>query len=177
MQEILGHQGDLGLVAAKTALLFLTAVLGFRLTGRRTLAQLTGFDFVAAVAVGAVVGRVPNSTSTSFLQGAMTLITVFAVHAVVTRLRSFGPVLAAVQHPPRVVILHGRVDDIALHRAGMTNEDLAALLRGKGIRSVREVRCAVVEAAGALSVLRQSPGEQDRESESDEMLAERLWDR
>lgn len=176
MEEIFGHQGDLGWVALKAGLLFLTAVIGFRLTGRRTLAQLTGFDFVAAVAVGAVVGRVPNSTSTSFLQGAMTLIAVFAVHALVTRLRSAPPVLAVVQHAPRVVVLGGEVDDTGLHRAGMTEDDLAALLRGKGVRSVREVRCAIVEAAGSLSVLLESsPTPPEPSTDADDRLDDRLW--
>ena len=174
MQEILGHQGDLGWVALKAALLFLTAVIGFRLTGRRALAQLTGFDFVAAVAVGAVVGRVPNSTSTSFLQGAMTLIAVFTVHAIVARLRTAPQVLSAVQHPPRVVVVDGQVDDIALHRAGMTHNDLAALLRGNGVRSIREVQRAVVEAAGSLSVLR-APDPVPRTQADDDLLTDRLW--
>ena len=43
--------------AVKVIALYLTAALAFRFTQRRTLAQFTPFDWVAAVAVGAIVGR------------------------------------------------------------------------------------------------------------------------
>ena len=52
------HWGDLGWVAAKAALLFGVAIIGLRIVARRTLAQLSIYDFVTAVAIGAIVGRV-----------------------------------------------------------------------------------------------------------------------
>jgi len=62
-------------------------------------------------------------------------------------------VLTVVQHPPTVVVRDGEIDGAALHRAGMSEGDLAAMLRGRSVRSIREIRCAIVEAAGSLSVL------------------------
>ena len=41
----------------KSVLLFVTAVVGFRLGERRTLAELAAFDFVAVISVGAIIGR------------------------------------------------------------------------------------------------------------------------
>jgi|SRR3954451_24247400 hypothetical protein len=64
------------------ALLYMTAVVGFRLAARRTLAEMNGFDFVAAVAVRAIVGRVPNADETGYPQGMATLVAVLACHAV-----------------------------------------------------------------------------------------------
>ncbi len=60
MEQLIGGVNELGWVAAKALLLYLTAVFGFRLGERRTLAEMSAFDFVAAVAVGAIVGRVPT---------------------------------------------------------------------------------------------------------------------
>jgi uncharacterized membrane protein YcaP (DUF421 family) len=61
MQELFGGATAVGWVAIKAVLLCLTAVPGFRVARRRTLAQWTAVDFVAAAAVGAIVGRVPDS--------------------------------------------------------------------------------------------------------------------
>ena len=61
--------GSLGIVAAKAALMFLVAVLGLRLSQRRTLAQWTAIDFAAAVAVGALVGRTAVAAGQSFAVG------------------------------------------------------------------------------------------------------------
>ena len=49
--------GCAGAVAAKAVLMYLAALVGLRLTYRRTLAQWTAIDFAAAVANGAIVGR------------------------------------------------------------------------------------------------------------------------
>ena len=48
--------GCAGAVAAKAVLMYLAALVGLRLTYRRTLAQWTAIDFAAAVANGAIVG-------------------------------------------------------------------------------------------------------------------------
>jgi uncharacterized membrane protein YcaP (DUF421 family) len=42
-------------------MLYATAVIGLRFIKRRILAELSPFDFVAAVAVGAIVGRIPSA--------------------------------------------------------------------------------------------------------------------
>ena len=44
-------------IAGKAVTLYATAIIGLRLGKRRILAELSPFDFVAAVAVGAIVGR------------------------------------------------------------------------------------------------------------------------
>ncbi len=70
MNELIEGMSGLGWVAAKALLLYLTAVFGFRLGGRRTLAEMSASDFIAAVAVGAIVGRVPNADAFSGEGGA-----------------------------------------------------------------------------------------------------------
>ena len=51
MPELIGGASGLGWVAVKTVLLFTVAVIGLRLGERRTLAQLSAFDFAVAVAI------------------------------------------------------------------------------------------------------------------------------
>lgn len=153
MSQLLGHESELGWIAVKASLLFLTAVIGFRAAGRRTLAQMTGYDFAAAVAVGAVVGRVPNSTSTSYVEGAATLAAVFATHAVITRVRQVSGLHRVVEHPPWLVLADGQVDERVLRRAGLTRHDLDHHLRQHGVASAAQVRYGVLEAGGTLSIL------------------------
>ena len=53
--------------AVKTSALFLTATVVFRLTTRRPVAEFAPFDWIAAVATGAIVGRAATATDTSWL--------------------------------------------------------------------------------------------------------------
>jgi hypothetical protein len=77
-------------IAGKAVLLYATAIIGLRLGKRRILAELSPFDFVAAVAVGAIVGRIPSASDADYLAGAVTLISVLFAHALVSHLRHFS---------------------------------------------------------------------------------------
>lgn len=87
IDALVGDGRGAALAALKALALFLTAVALFRITERRTLAELAPFDYVTAVAVGAVVGRTATAADTSFLTGAAALVTLLVAHAVVSRLR------------------------------------------------------------------------------------------
>ncbi len=156
MDHLIGEAGEIGWVVLKALLLYVTAVLGFRLGKRRTLAEMSPFDFVAAVAVGAIVGRVPNAETTSYLAGAATLVTVLAAHAVITRLRHFPAVVHLIEHTPRLLVADGRVLDPELRRCGLTHSDLYGLLRQRGISDLGELRFVIFEQRGQISVIRRT---------------------
>ncbi|MDG4811114.1 DUF421 domain-containing protein [Micromonospora sp. WMMD1120] len=158
VSSLVGHPGWLVWVAVKAILLYLTAVLAMRVGGRRTLAELSAYDFVAAVAVGAIVGRLPSAPDASYLSGAVTLVAILAAHALITwvRLRPAGRRL--IEKGPVVVVAHGRALTGNLHRAGMTRADLDALLREHGVGEVDAVHLAVLEGRGRLSVLPRDEG-------------------
>lgn len=156
MNELLGGFSQLGWVAVKALLLYLTAVFGFRLGKRRTLAEMSAFDFVAAVAVGAIVGRVPNSSTTSYIAGATTLVTVLISHAVVTKLRRFPSLATFFDHPPRVLVSRGEVLISELRRAGLTMDDLSGLLRQHGVLNLKDAYLVIFEQRGKLSVIKQA---------------------
>jgi len=154
---IIGHPGDLVWVAVKALALYLTAVIGFRLGERRTLAEMSPFDFVAAVAVGAVVGRVPNASDGSYLAGAVTLVVILSAHGFLTRARRVPAVAALIDHVPRLLVAHGQILDREMRRSGLTIADLYGLLRKHNVRDLSEVRYVIFEQRGHLSVIRE-PG-------------------
>ncbi|WP_223643337.1 DUF421 domain-containing protein [Corallococcus sp. EGB] len=116
---------------------------------------MSPFDFVAAVAVGAIVGRVPNADTTSYLEGAITLVTLLAAHRLLMWLR-FRPGFARlIDHSPRVLVTRGEVRGRELRRCGLTAEDLHSLLRQQGVGDLESVRYAIYEKRGQLPVIRQ----------------------
>ncbi|MBQ1016807.1 DUF421 domain-containing protein [Micromonospora sp. D93] len=156
---LIGHPGWLGWVALKAFLLYVTAVIGLRAGGRRTLAELSPYDFVAAVAVGAIVGRLPSAPDASYLSGAVTLLTILAAHALITRVRLLPLGRRLIEKGPVVLVSRGRVLASNLHRAGMTRADLDTLLREHGAADVAGVHLAVLEGRGQMSVLRRADRE------------------
>lgn len=154
MEHLFGRADEVGWVAAKALLLYVTAVFVLRLGERRTLADLSVFDFVAAVAVGSVVGRLPSADDSSFLDGAVTLAAILAAHWCLSRLRRFPALAPFLERRPRLLVAHGEVLEPELRRCGLTREDLGALLRQRGVGDWAEARFVVFERRGQVSVIR-----------------------
>lgn len=150
--------------ALKALALFATAVTAFRLVLRRTIAEFTPFDWVTAVAVGAIVGRTATAADTSWCTGTAALLTLIAAHDLVARLRVIPWVRRLVDPPVRVLISDGEVDDANLKRCRLTRGDLDAILRQHGHPTPADVRLAVFETKGVVSVFSNAepPGKDDR---------------
>jgi uncharacterized membrane protein YcaP (DUF421 family) len=148
--------GDLPAVldaVIKTSALFITAAILFRFTERRTLAEFAPFDWIAAVAAGAIVGRAATASDTSWLAATAALVCLLITHAALARLR-FVPVLQRLIDPPlKVLIRDGRVDRRNLRRCGLTVTDLEAVLRQHGHCNAEGIHLAILEAKGAISIL------------------------
>lgn len=154
LETILVGDGQRVLAAAvKAFVLFLTAALVFRFSERRTLAQFAPYDWVAAVAVGAIVGRTATASDASWLVGAVALLVILATHAVLTRLR-FMPGLQRMIDPPVLLLVRdGVIDRGGLRRSGMTEDDLLAVLREHGHADTTGIARMFLESRGAVSIL------------------------
>jgi uncharacterized membrane protein YcaP (DUF421 family) len=152
-QALIGDLSAIPTTIAKTVTLFVTAAALFRFTERRTLAEFAPFDWIAAVAAGAIVGRSATAADTSWLAASVALLSLLTTHAVLSRLRFIGWIQRLLDPPPMVLIRNGKVLERNVHRCGLTQSDLQAVLRQHGHRNAERVELAVFEAKGAVSVL------------------------
>lgn len=139
--------------AVKATALFLTAAVLFRFMERRTLAEFAPFDWIAAVATGAIVGRAATASDTSWLSATTALVCLLVAHAVLARLRYIPAIRRFIDPPLRVLIRDGDVDRRNLRRCGLTTADLEAVLREHGHESPDRVHLAIFEAKGVISIL------------------------
>ena len=153
MPELVGGASGLGWVVVKAVLLFTVAVIGLRLEERRTLAQLSAFDFAVAVAVGAIIGRGATAKDTSFAYSAVALVTFLIAHRVLAHLRRHSRVVRLIDHPPRVLVVRGHLQHRELARAGLTAGDVYALLREKGVGDIAQVGYLLYEARGTVTLI------------------------
>ena len=153
MFELTGNAGDLGWVAVKAVLLFVVAVIGLRLGERRALAQLSAFDVAVAVAIGAIIGRGATASDTSFATSAVALVTLLVAHRVVAILRRHSRAVRLIDHPPRVLVARGELQQGELARAGLTDSDVYTLLREKGIGDLSQVGYLLYEPRGVTTLI------------------------
>jgi len=145
--------------AIKALALFVTAAAAFRLAGRRTIAELSPFDWVTAVAVGALVGRSATASDTSWLTATAALLALMAAHGIVTRIRFVPWIRRLVDPPVRILVHDGHIDDANLRRSGLTRADLDAVIRQHGYEDASDIRLALLEAKGVISVLPRVTGD------------------
>ena len=154
----LGSWRTVGFVALSTLLIYLSVVVALRVGERRTLAEMSTFDFAVAVAVGSIIGRVSTTRSPTYVQGLAALVTLLVAHYVITFARARSDRLkACVERPPRVLLRDGLVLGRALRREHLTEEDLMRKLREHDVHDLAEVELVVLEAKGGFSVLRRGP--------------------
>ena len=153
MLELVGGTGGLGWVVVKAVLMFAVAVIGLRLGERRTLAQLGAFDFAVAVAIGAIIGRTVTASSASFATGAVALVTLLAVHRLVAFARRHSRIARLIDHPPKVLVARGEIQDRELARAGLTAADVYALLRQQGVDDLGQVGYLLYETRGSTTLI------------------------
>lgn len=158
VQALLGDFGTVPLSAIKSSTLFVTAALLFRFTERRTLAQFAPFDWIAAVAAGAIVGRAATASDASWLSATTALVCLLGTHAAIARLRLVPRLRRFIDPAPEVLIRDGEVMSGTLRRCGVTPADLQAVLREHGHLTPDRVRLAVLEAKGAVSIVTRSEG-------------------
>jgi len=158
---LIGDVATVADVAIKTVALFLTATILFRYAQRRTLTEFAPFDWIAAVATGAIVGRAATATDTGWLQATTALVSLLAAHTVVSRLRLIPHLCRFIDPPLLVLIRDGVVNHRNLRSSGLTPLDLNAVLRERGYSGAEGLHLVILEGKGAISILCSEPTERE----------------
>jgi uncharacterized membrane protein YcaP (DUF421 family) len=136
--------------------IFLIAFL--RLFGKRELAQLNPFDLVVLLSLSntvqnAIIGD--DNSITGGLIGAFALLT---INWVLARLLFKLPkVNEALEGTKTVLIRHGVVDDAALAKETLTQEELLSVLHKNGMNDPSEVEKCVLEPNGTFYIESMKP--------------------
>jgi uncharacterized membrane protein YcaP (DUF421 family) len=139
----------------KSAIVFLVFWLVIRASGRRTLGQLTVFDFILFLIIGGVAQRALTAQDYS-LTHAFLIIATFVVIDVVVSLveRDMPPVASVLKGLPTIIVENGRVLSGRLRRARLTEDDvLQAARRLHGLETMNDIKFAIFEASGEISII------------------------
>jgi uncharacterized membrane protein YcaP (DUF421 family) len=144
----------LGDIIARTSIIYAFLLVGFRLSGKRQMGQMTVFDFVVILIVANGVQNAMLGQDTSLVGGLVSAGTLFSLNYVVNELRCRSRFVARwVGGVPTTLIESGTY----LHRnmllEHITEEEIMMALREHGIGEVSGVEKAVLETDGTISVL------------------------
>lgn len=156
---MLGSWRTVAYVGVSSVLIYLSVLVGIRLGQRRTLAQMSTFDLIVTVSLGAVIGRTATAASPSYVQGSAAVVALLVTHAALSWGRMHLPrLLRATEQRALLIVSDGAILPGALERAHLTSDDLYCVLREHGVAAIEDVAVVVLEARGAFSVIRADAG-------------------
>src|SRR5947209_16239621 len=139
-----------------------TAVFGFiflitRIAGRRELSSLEPFDVILLVVLGDLVQQGITQSDES-VTGTLIVISTITLLSVAVSWVSFrsGRVRVVTEGEPIVLVQDGRVIERNLRRERLTRGDLEQEARRQQIGSLSEIRWAILEPEGSISVIPKS---------------------
>jgi uncharacterized membrane protein YcaP (DUF421 family) len=142
---------------------YLALLLVIRFSGRRTLGQMTAFDFVLLLIVAETTQQALLGEDFSVTNSLMLIVTLFAADVGLSYVKGWSPRLGAwIDGQPTVLISLGNVDRRALTRARLSvDEVLEAARKQHGLERLDQIRFAVLEASGNISIIPAGPAGAD----------------
>ena len=130
-------------------------VVQIRIVGLRSLSKMTSFDFVMTVALGSLVAGASQASDWSgFFQPMLAMTGLFLAQWMAARLRKASDTVEeAIQNEPILLMRDGEILDSALKRTRVTQDDLFAKMREANVLHIGQVRAAVLETTGDVSIL------------------------
>jgi len=146
---------SIGLIVLRTAVVYVFVLAGFRLLGKRTTGQMTPFDLTLLLLLANAVQNAMVGPDSSLVGGLAAAAVLLLLNATVGRLArrkgTFGKMLRG---RARLLVNRGVLMEGNLVDEGISHDELMQSLREHGIATPEEVRLAVLEVDGTISVLR-----------------------
>lgn len=141
----------------RTIIVYILLLLLTRMMGRMVISQITFFDFIIAIVLGSVARVfVVDSTAPKY-SSIVSLITFTALTILINYMDIKSVSLRnLINDEPIVVVKNGKIVDKNLRKVPLTINDLLMLLREKNVFNIYDVKIALCEYDGKLSVLLKS---------------------
>ena len=154
----------------RPAIVYLALVVLLRLFGKRELAQLNPFDLVVLLSLSNTVQNAIIGNDNSLSGGIIGAVALLAVNWLVVRALFSSPKLTRMfEGRATILIRDGKVDQNALKRESLSQQELLDVIHRQGFDSVQKVRRCELEPNGTFYVEAFEPSVADQQH--DELVA------
>ncbi|RBW68336.1 YetF domain-containing protein [Bacillus taeanensis] len=142
-------------LALRLVIAFIVLLALTRMMGRKELSEMTFFNFVSAITLGALTGILVLDENVSLLNGVLALVGWSAITIVLGFIDiKSKKVRNIIEGQPRILIKKGEIMEDELRKVRLDIDALNSLLREKDVFSVSDVDYAILETDGKLSVMK-----------------------
>lgn len=135
--------------------IYVILLLIFRISGKRSLAQITTFDFVLLLIISEATQQAMLGNDFSMTNATIVILTLVGLDVGLSimqhRFATFGKWVDSV---PLVLVSDGEVQQDRIQKLRITEGDILAAAREKqGLERMEQVKYAVLERTGSISIV------------------------
>jgi uncharacterized membrane protein YcaP (DUF421 family) len=145
----------------RSIVMYMFVMLVFRLSGKRSLAQITTFDFVLLLIIGEATQQALVGDDFSIVSAMLVILTLAVMDIGLSLLKQKWPRLDKVMDDvPLLIVENGEPLRDRMRMVRVDEEDvLAAAREVQGLERMDQIRYAVLERSGGISIVpKQSRG-------------------
>ena len=135
--------------------MYLALMVLFKIAGRRSLAELTTFDFVLLMMIGEATQQALLGDDFSITNGILVIVTLIAIDVGLSLLKQrSGWVSRLIDGEPTIIVENGKLLHRRLRHARLVEADVMEAARSsQGIERLEEIKFAILERNGKISVI------------------------
>jgi uncharacterized membrane protein YcaP (DUF421 family) len=141
-------------LVVRTVVVYVLFILALRVFGKREVGQFTLFDLALILLAANALQPAITGPDNSLTGGIIIVATIFLLNLAVAQLREHVPLARRILEPaPTVLARDGAWIPAAVEREELDQADLEAALREHGLERVEQVRLAILEEDGSISIV------------------------
>ncbi|MGN8342511.1 DUF421 domain-containing protein [Pseudomonas sp. SMV71] len=139
----------------RAAAIYLALMVLFKIAGRRSLAELTTFDFVLLMIIGEATQQALLGDDFSLTNSLMVIVTLIAIDVGLSLLKQRSRwVSQLIDGGPTVIVENGRILQGRMRHARLVEADIMEAARSsQGIETLEQIKFAIIERNGKISVI------------------------
>lgn len=143
--------------AIRTIIIYLFLILAFRITGKRQIGELQPIELVVTLLVSDLAAVPMQESGIPLFTGLIPIAILVSFEIILSALMLKSNRLSSlISGHPVVVVKDGKVSQTALRQLRLTVDDLLESLRQQEVFDLQEVRYAIAETGGKISVFTQN---------------------
>lgn len=143
-----------GELVVRTTIIYLLFLVSLRVSGKRQLGQFTLFDIALVLLAANALQPAMTGPDQSVTGGLIIIVTIFSLNRLVAEARLRIPfVRRLLEFEPTVIGRDGQWLIDELEKQGLDVDDVDAALREHGLERVDQVKLAMLEEDGSISIV------------------------
>jgi uncharacterized membrane protein YcaP (DUF421 family) len=141
-------------IVLRTAIVYVFLVVVLRLSGKREVGQLSILELIVILVISDAVQNSMVGENTTVYGGLVAVLTLLGLDKGISLLTDRSKrVRRALEGEPRLLVRDGHLLERALREEKIPADDVRAAVRAHGLARVEDVRLAVLETDGSISVI------------------------